>query len=256
MRTFKRSSLPVALSLLVSTVAFSAACGDDGSDESTGPTTNNPTTSTEPTTGGPGDPTGDPTGSPSTDPTTTTTTTTTDTTTTTTDPTTTTEPTTGGGAFVFDTTPPENMVQLDRMGMPAVATAVISADLKDSYNESSPLLDAEGTFVDDIVKNVTGLHTALDDDLTGLGLTPCMAQACVNQAAPLVVPDTLQIDVNMPAGFPNGRRLEDKVVDITLAVVLLDLSVPMQTPASLIGTNPETNDKEFLPDFPYLATPH
>ena len=39
-----------------------------------------------------------------------------------------------------------------------------------------------------------------------------------------VVPDTLKIDLTAAAGFPNGRKLEDPVIDVTLAVVLLDLT--------------------------------
>ena len=57
-----------------------------------------------------------------------------------------------------------------------------------------------------------------------------------------------------PSGFPNGRRLEDEVVDITLAVVLLDLSVHSVT--DLVGLNPTANDRPFPVTFPYLATKH
>ena len=235
MHAFKQSLMILALA------ALTGACGDDGSDTETdtatsaptsaGPTTATPT-STDPGTTNPG----------------------------------TTNPTTGatdtgdtgepGGAFVFDATPPEDMVQLDRMGMPAVATAVISPELKDLYNAGTPTEDVASAFVEDIVKNVTALHAALDDDLAGLLLTPCAAMDCVTRAAGLIVPDTLQINPGMPAGFPNGRNLADPVVDITLAVILLD---PNKHPVDLFAKlplNPAKNDREFLPDFPYVATPH
>ncbi len=226
---------------LILALAFTGACGDD-EDADSGASTTAGTTSA--TTGASTDPA---TSTSPTAPTTTATTATTATTDDTTD---------GGGAFVFDATPPEDMVQLDRMGMPAVATAVISADLKDAYNEGTPEADAASTFVPDIVKNVTALHDALDDDLTALALTPCAPMTCVMQAAPLVVPDTLQIDPGKPAGFPNGRALADPVVDITLAVVLLDLAKhPVDTFAKL-PLNPPKNDKEFLAAFPYVADPH
>jgi hypothetical protein len=232
--------------------ALLAACGDKGTtstDSATGTTEPEPST-TEPQPGTTTEPqpgTTETTGVPTTGAPTTT------------DPTTD-EPTTtmGEDPFVFDDTPPEQMVQLDRMGMPAIATAVISADMKDAYNEASPFIDAMDTFVPDIVANVIGLHTALDDDLVGAGLVPCEPNLCAAQAAPLVIPDTLKIDVSQPAGFPNGRRLQDPVVDITLAVVLLDLTVPGQTAASLasLPLNPPENDKPFLTDFPYVAEPH
>ena len=73
------------------------------------------------------------------------------------------------------------------------------------------------------------------------------------QAAPLVVPDTLKLDLTSTAGFPNGRMLPDPVMDVTLAVVLLDLGVHEVT--SLVGVNPTENDVAFQDAFPYLADP-
>lgn len=235
-----------SLSFALVTALAATACGDDGRAETdTSPTSTNPTTTMNPTTGTTGDPTTD----------------TPTTTNPTTNPTTTMNPTTGGTTggddpFVFDETTPDKLTQIDRMGMPAIATAVISSGLKDMYNASTPEDDAMGVYVADIVANVTGLHAALDDDLTGLGLTPCMAMDCVNQAAPLVVPDVIKIDVSMPSGFPNGRKLADPVIDVTLAVVLLDLKVHAVDLFATLPLNPPKNDVDFLPDFPYLADPH
>ncbi len=171
-------------------------------------------------------------------------------------------PDAGPGEFVFADDLADAFTRVDRMGMPAIATAVITS--KDAYNAADPSDDAAGTFVGEITTNVTGLHTALDDDLVGLGLTPCAAANCVAQAAPLVVPDTLKINPAMPAGFPNGRALVDPVIDVTLAVVLLDLTNPVGcggagcTALTLAGVpvNPPANDEEFSADFPYLAAPH
>lgn len=159
-----------------------------------------------------------------------------------------------GDGFVFDDSPAEDYSQVDRMGMPAINTAVITS--KDSYNQSNPAADAAGDFVAEIVANVEGLHAALDDDLTGIGLTPCAASDCVDQAAPLVVPDTIKLDLEMDAGFPNGRRLTDPVMDVTLAVVLLDLSVDGQDALTLVGVNPTENDVVFSDEFPYLVAPN
>lgn len=243
MHNFHRYSLCLSFAALLAGCPGNGGESESATNQTTGAPTTDPTTGgmTGPTTGEPttGGPTTDPTtGGPTTDPTT--------------------GGTTGGDGFVFDETPPDQLVQIDRMGMPAVATAVISSNLKDMYNASTPTDDAAGTYVADIVANVTGLHAALDDDLMGLKLKPCAAMDCVNQAAPLVVPDTIKIDVTKPSGFPNGRRLADPVVDITLAVVLLDLSDPMQ-PVDLFAKlplNPPKNDKDFLAEFPYVAAPH
>ncbi len=158
--------------------------------------------------------------------------------------------------YDFDDTPPDQLSQVDRMGMPAINTAVISS--KDKYNAADPATDAAGDFVEEIVANVDGLHMALDDDLTGLSLTPCATMDCVDQAAPLVVPDVIKIDPAAPAGFPNGRLLADPVIDVTLAVVLLDLTVKGQDVLLFAGLplNPPANDVAFDDAFPYLAPAH
>ena len=96
--------------------------------------------------------------------------------------------------------------------------------------------------------------------------------ACLNQVIPgtggltptsLIIPDTIKLDFSRPAGFPNGRLLPDQVVDITLAVIFLDVrnpqpqGLPVQSPGILAGipVNPGANDRPFLAAFPYLAAP-
>lgn len=73
--------------------------------------------------------------------------------------------------------------------------------------------------------------------------------------ASLVVPDTLQIDLAGPSGFPNGRRLADPVIDVTLAVLFLDLTKHPATTLAAIPINPPANDLPFRTTFPYLAAP-
>jgi hypothetical protein len=163
--------------------------------------------------------------------------------------------TTGGGDFVFATDPPTAYTRTDRYGMPAVSAAVIPATRSDEYNAADPADDAEGLFVDDITASVTAVHAALDAAIIGAGLTPCVAADCVAQAAPLVVPDTLKIDPSMASGFPNGRHPEDQVIDLTLAVVLLDLNTHAVTALADLPLNPPANDRPFLDAFPYFAEP-
>jgi hypothetical protein len=150
----------------------------------------------------------------------------------------------------------------DAMGMPAVSTALIPTAMKDSYQQMTP---DTASFAPAALMTLAGLHMALDDDLTGLSLTPCVAAACATQrvggvsgpmVSELVIPDTLKIDTGMAAGFPNGRMLPDQVIDITLAVILLDMTV--HNPGTLAGVpvNPDENDVAYLTEFPYLAAPH
>jgi Domain of unknown function (DUF4331) len=154
-------------------------------------------------------------------------------------------------SFVFAEDGPAAYTRVDRTGMPALGAVVILNP--QAYNEADPADDQAGAFVSEITDSVTMLHAALDDDLVAAGYTACLPADCVNQAAPLVVPDTIKMDLSSPAGFPNGRLLTDPVIDVTLAVVLLDLSVEGQDATSLVGLNPSENDVPFEAAFPYLA---
>src|SRR5438034_5112522 len=66
------------------------------------------------------------------------------------------------------------------------------------------------------------------------------------------------------AGFPNGRRLEDDIVDIDLRAFAQGygtflnglLGLPNKSPNNVLGDGVDANDKPFLANFPYVATPH
>lgn len=164
--------------------------------------------------------------------------------------------------FDFQSADVSSYSRIDRMGMPAIATALISS--KDAYNDANPTDDAAGNFVPEILASLQTLHGALDDQLTQLGLTPCTVVGdgtgtCAQFAVPLILPDTIKINTAAAAGFPNGRTLTDPVIDVTLAVALLELTgePAPHAPDALVGVlNPAENDKAFSDSFPYLATPH
>ena len=263
--------------LLISTLT---ACGDNGggddgsttnvtSTDPSGPTTNDPTATTNPTTNDPTTTTTNPTTN---DPTTTTNPTTNDPTTTTNPTTATTgdpDTTTGEGGFVFPTDPIDSYIQIDRHGAVEAGTAGILASqglgfnmgsdikLRDAYNASNPEEDFAGIWVPEIVKSIMFFHGALDDDLVALKLVPATVDDTVAQAGPVIIPDTIKYDPTKPAAYPNGRKLEDQVVDLTLAAVLIKLSAkqPLDTFAKL-PLNPPENDVPFSAEWPYLAPPH
>jgi len=158
--------------------------------------------------------------------------------------------------------------QIDRHGAVEAGTAGIAApeglgfepgsdiSIRNRYNESNPAEDAAGMWLGDISASVTFFHDALDDDLMALGLTPATVDRALMQAGPVIVPDTIKYDPSQPTAYPNGRALEDPVVDITLAAVLLDLGEhPLSTFADL-PLNPPANDVAFASEFPFLAPPH
>jgi hypothetical protein len=181
--------------------------------------------------------------------------------------------------FDFRTDAPAAYTRVDRMGMPAVATALVSMANKEAYNDADPNDDIVAgqsglpQFVEsDIAPQLAGLHSALADDFTTLGLTACAtnnggnfdvvpcATQTVGDTGPtvlsLVIPDALTVDPSAAAGFPNGRRLEDPVIDVTLAVILLDLNVHSPLLLASLPLNPPANDVEYSAEFPYLAYPH
>lgn len=166
--------------------------------------------------------------------------------------------------FAFSTDAFDSYARVDRMGMPAIATALIASD--DAYNLANPDNDIAGEFAGEIFATLNFLHDNLDEELVALGLTPCTVDAagagtCVAFAAPLILPDTLKIDTTAAAGFPNGRLLPDPIIAVTLAVALLELttedgSAPAHTAVDLVGAlNPSENDVAFDPAFPFLAAP-
>ena len=119
---------------------------------------------------------------------------------------------------------------LDRMGNPAVATALIPSDLRDAYNQGEPEDDAED-FAGFIVETLTALGTSADN---------------IGVLAAVAVPDLLTIDVSQPTAFPNGRAPADDVVD-TLFFYIFN--------GADITDGVDANDREFSAGFPYLAAP-
>jgi hypothetical protein len=248
---------------------------DPTSDDTTTTTTTDPppttTTTTDPTTTNPVETTTT-TEPPDTTTTTGETTTSTDTSTSSTSETTDTDTdsTTGDPVdFVFMDLEFDAYTQIDRHGAVEAGTAGIKASqglgfppnmdigIRDDYNASNPVEDAAGMWVPEILDSIMFFHGALDDDIMGLGLMPATVQESVDQAGPVIIPDTIKFDPGQPTAYPNGRTLTDPVVDITLAAVLLKLggNQPLSTFAD-VPVNPPANDVPFASEFPYLAPPH
>jgi len=181
------------------------------------------------------------------------------------------------GDFTFRTETPDMYTRVDRAGAPAVSTALVSSAMKNAYNDDDPsddvTGDAPGKWAGEFIASLDALHAAvgmtsgltLDEQLTGAGLTPCSSGAdCATQeiaaGVPVysfIIPDVITLNTNMPAGFPNGRQLSDPVMDVVLALVLLDLD-GTHSVGTLGGLplNPTANDVPFEATFPYVADPH
>jgi hypothetical protein len=123
---------------------------------------------------------------------------------------------------------------VDRMGNPAVNTAFIKPSLKDAFNTALPN-DDESTYGPVILATLKKYGT----NTTNTGIL-----------ASVVFPDTLKIDVTKPTAFPNGRKLQDFVIDTELQ---LAFNQPL---GGSFGDGVKGNDKPYLTKFPFVAPPH
>ena len=119
----------------------------------------------------------------------------------------------------------------DRSGRPGAAQ-FLAQNAKDVFNELEPSQDRE-RFMDRFT-NVL---------VESGGYAPEQARAIVSEA---LLPDVLNYDWTSEAGFPNGRRLADDVVDIGFAALTKGRVV-----SDLVGPH-----NDYLDDFPYLGAPH
>ena len=71
--------------------------------------------------------------------------------------------------------------------------------------------------------------------------------ATANTLAGALLPDVLTLDVTSTAGFLNGRRPQDDVIDAELNLL---------TKGQVTGDGVNANDVPFLTDFPFFAPPH
>jgi hypothetical protein len=166
-------------------------------------------------------------------------------------------------------------VQVSRLGNPLVNEVVIPLGKKDQFNRTTPNRDAAlyGKYV--VKPELAAVLNALfnigapEDNRTDIVQAVLQGLPGLNQHSGVKGPpavDTIKLNLGVPpasmedrfgviggdtAGYPNGRRLGDDVVDIDLQVVagfLKDNKVPL-------GDGVDRNDKPFLSTFPYLAGP-
>jgi hypothetical protein len=183
----------------------------------------------------------------------------------------------------------KGFVQVSRLAMPLVNELVIGLKDKDKFNSSQPVDDAQfaqyvetpsfPAIVQVVFPSVTAPTLFPRTDLIATFLTGIKG---VNQPPAVVPAEMLRLNTSTPitamgsqnrlgalggdlAGYPNGRRPGDDVVDITLQVAMGALihagSFGFGTPTqALSGGLPFTdgaliNDSFFTDAFPYLKTP-
>ncbi len=190
----------------------------------------------------------------------------------------------------------KKFTQVSRLGSPLVNEVVIPLKLKDTFNASQPKDDAQfasfvvnpqlaqllqavfgitipGTPRNDLVQIfATGIPV---NPVTGPNYTTFLSDGQPHEYLRLNVgiqPTTCNFnDFSQPqqcrlgilggdvAGFPNGRRVGDDVVDIALRAVAGGTPFTPSTniaPNNTLGDGVYHNDVPYLDHFPYLGTPN
>ncbi|GAA3020393.1 DUF4331 domain-containing protein [Streptomyces fulvorobeus] len=185
--------------------------------------------------------------------------------------------------------------QVSRLGNPLVNEVVVPLQFKDAFNSISPDQDRTVQPVVDkvydpilpkLIQKVYGIPAPATprDDLAEIYLTG-ICKACGPIKADLnahslnkdadrrqIVPaEELRLNMAVPptgkpkrlgvlagdlAGFPNGRRLADDVIDISLQAVEGAARTGKLVPALAEGDKVNANEVRFGTSFPYLALPH
>jgi hypothetical protein len=149
--------------------------------------------------------------------------------------------------------------QIDRMGRPAINTALIGSADKDNYNQASSddgaqfaaQMEASLAFVDGLDGNtnngfLAGARSALAGVLAADYLIVDISKDdCTN--------GYLAVEVGLVTETPHtlcgGRTLEEDIIDKTLQV-LVDAGG-----AVTVSDDIDTNNVQFSTDFPYVASP-
>jgi hypothetical protein len=179
-----------------------------------------------------------------------------------------------------------NDVQVSRLGMPLVNEVVVPVGVKDYFNASKPRNDAQfkpavndpelpyliSAVYPTVFPNVPDSNDQKDGvqrkDLVQVFLTGLPG---LNKPAGVQASEMLRLNLDIDpctsacstlgaidgdvAGFPNGRRLDDDVIDIALRVVMGVLLTPHDMDADTLGDGVDANDLPFQSEFPYVAYP-
>ncbi len=176
--------------------------------------------------------------------------------------------------------PLQNYVQVQRMGNPLINELLVGTGSKDRFSMEEPKRDAQfaNFFLDPLLARVLNAATG------GVVAIPAVPRVdllpLVTYAPPIAaagtpagpVADLLRLNTGVPAtpaanrkrmgllagdaaGFPNGRRLQDDVVDASLRAVagILAGGAFAGFPNNRLGDGVNVNDYAYREVFPYLA---
>ncbi|MBG0828254.1 DUF4331 domain-containing protein [Planomonospora sp. ID67723] len=187
---------------------------------------------------------------------------------------------------------PNGFVQVSRLAQPLVNEVVLPAGLKDAFNSVSPDKDADLPAVVNrvtdpevarLLQSIYGIKAPATprNDLVEIFLTGIAkgngpidvdlnSQTLNKDAGKLRASEMLRLNMSIPPGkdpsrlgviggdpqgYPNGRRLGDDVVDISLQVMAGAAQTGKLVDALAAGDRVDANDKPFGATFPYIPLP-
>ncbi len=145
---------------------------------------------------------------------------------------------------------PAGLENDDRMGRPAINTVFNHLKSKNIFNRIDPSADRTTlngdptpvTFEESFIETLESFGWSRTTPSVVDGFPPLTA----TQIAEILLPDILTYNYSSSAGFLNGRKLTDDVIDIELTLVSKGAKR-----TDMVG--PHT---DYLPRFPYLGNPH
>ncbi len=177
-------------------------------------------------------------------------------------------------------------VQVSRLGNPLINEVIIPLGQKDEWNASEPVNDSDyldrylnselAAIINTVYPSLPDARTTDRSDLVlilGQGVPGLNATNTgdtlydmlrLNMGiAPSANPSRLGVLDGDLAGFPNGRRVWDDVIDIEIRAVAdgygsfleENFGLPNLSPNNMVGDGCDANDKAFLGAFPYVAGP-
>ena len=141
--------------------------------------------------------------------------------------------------------------QVDRMARPAINTvfnglhvpgsSTLNNAEKEAFNHLNPTSDRAVT-----TDNVIAVLDTIGAVLTANG-APAYTPTQKAAIAKILLPDILTFQVGNSAGFLNGRRLANDVINTEFGLL---------TNGAVTSDGVDANDKAFSSSFPYMAGPH
>jgi hypothetical protein len=145
---------------------------------------------------------------------------------------------------------PDTYSQEDQMGRPAINTVFVTSADKDDFNMTIPS-EMGAEYQSKFETQLLALNAGYTTNLLGFD-APTFTGALAS--------DVLTVATSGPTTFYDGtnvltgRALTDDV--ITVELILIFGGPDATANPGLTDDNVSSNDKNFLGDFPYLATPH